>query len=573
MNNKKCFGVLSSAALGILIAAALTTTSHAAVKSYVVNNGGKIISFDANALIQDYSNKLIGQASPMYDEYLKDASNIYAFQDDKKGLVSANAVQEAYENALANGKDDFSVDNFTENASDTNIIKDVTVGYEWKNGKILPVNKSMPAATVERVGTEIVGETSVVVSLPQGVDAAQYDVTIDGTKLTYNSSTGKFTGTLTGTYTIAELQTQTTVSNKSDNENVELTGVYAVPNSNGRKITLIFNKEMDSNTLGKTSNYKYYNADGDNEILPSNSNIEISADNKSITIELPGSYTYVDSNGNIGNPAINLKDNQVVKVYADGVKDRDGNDLEAGNTGGAIQAPSTKVITTVKENSIRLYYDGDDLKADIAFTNPIDADSIDNSKLDFYLAGVKADSVSVNGAKLTLTFNSNDDDVTANTKINTIKAAGLNAKLTMGSAAGTVSNVVKDVMGVYVGIGSDAAPYYYDAAPRTIVLKDSNGCSTNWTANVNGTTATVTAVFDTPIDANNVKPSDFNFAVNGASLEPDTARAAGNTIVFTFNTIDKVGNGTVADYFKTGSIIKVTPDRDASTISTLIDRK
>ena len=44
MSKGKFFSVMSSAALGIIIAAALTTSAHAAVKSYVVNVSGKIIS-------------------------------------------------------------------------------------------------------------------------------------------------------------------------------------------------------------------------------------------------------------------------------------------------------------------------------------------------------------------------------------------------------------------------------------------------------------------------------------------------------------------------------------------------
>ena len=186
MNKKKCFGVLSSAALGVLVVCTLTTTAHAAVKSYVVNTG-QIIRFDAKTLVQDYANKLMDQASPMYDEYLKDADRLIAFEDDKKGFVSVNSVRTAYVSALANGESDFSVDNFTENASDTDIIKDLTVGYEWKNGKVSPVNESMPAATVEKAGTEILGETSVVVSLPQGVDAAPDLRTVNWAK--YKSNT------------------------------------------------------------------------------------------------------------------------------------------------------------------------------------------------------------------------------------------------------------------------------------------------------------------------------------------------------------------------------------------------
>lgn len=76
MNKRKCFAVLSSAALGVIVAAALNTSAHAAVKSYVINVSGKIISFDAGTLLTDYANKLSNMPSPMFDEYLKDAENL-----------------------------------------------------------------------------------------------------------------------------------------------------------------------------------------------------------------------------------------------------------------------------------------------------------------------------------------------------------------------------------------------------------------------------------------------------------------------------------------------------------------
>ena len=99
MNKRKCLGVLSSTVMGALIAFAVTTTAHAKVTSYVVNDGGKIISFNSDSLISDYTNNLLGDSSPMYDEYMKEVSNLAAFQDSAKGFVSYDSVKKAYEDA------------------------------------------------------------------------------------------------------------------------------------------------------------------------------------------------------------------------------------------------------------------------------------------------------------------------------------------------------------------------------------------------------------------------------------------------------------------------------------------
>lgn len=215
MSKKKWFRALSSTALGILIASSLTVNAHAAVTSYIATDStdsSKIISFSADKLIADYTNNMLGKASPMYNEYLKDATNLLAFQDSVKGYVSADPVEKAYTNALINNDTTFTVDNFTENASSADILN-ITVGYICnQDGLVVSAPESLPTATIESVGTEILGKTVVIASLPQGVDMTKYDVTVNGTKLTYDSSSGKFTGTIDGTYTKEQLQSNTTVS-------------------------------------------------------------------------------------------------------------------------------------------------------------------------------------------------------------------------------------------------------------------------------------------------------------------------------------------------------------------------
>lgn len=568
----------------------LSTTPQ--ITSVTANDGRKVyVNFDR----------------PMDEETAVNISN-YKINDENVTITKAELKKDDTQvelsvSGLNEGSNKLYIDNNVKDIYGNN-IGDTTYTFDLTEDTIKPVvtsvsalndttirvifNKNVDAAYATNIsnyklkdgnGIDITSEISGVnIKIPGDVGASTGDVFDIPLSSGYKLADSTYTITIKNiqdmAYTPNVMDDYTTAFDGSNDVDAEVIGVYGVIGS-PRKITLIFNKEMDPVTLKKTSNYRYCNAGGgDDKELPSWSNITVSNDNKSVTIELPDEYTYVDHDGTVANPTITSADNQVTKIYAVGTKDKSGNDVQIGSEGGYIENAASAGITTIKANSIKLYYDNDNLKADVIFTNPIDANSIDNSKLDVYLAGVKADSASVNGSKVTLTFNSNHDDSTVDTKINTIKEAGLSARLTLGSATGTTSASIKDVMGSYVSTGTvSTTPYYYDTAPRTIVLKDASGKSINWKAQVSGTTAAVTIVFDTPIDANSVKISDFKFAINDTSLTPDTAVANGNTVVFTFNTASKVGSNTVGDYFKAdgASTITVTPNSNAKSISTKKD--
>jgi putative cell wall-binding protein len=370
----------------------------------------------------------------------------------------------------------------------------------------------------------------------------------------------------------------------SSDVNAKVTGVYGVSGNDFRKVTLTFNKEMDSSTLNDISNYKYVNKSNKTNVLPSAAEIDsVSSDNKSVTIKLPSSYTYYDTDGNYNN-SITSKDNQVTAIYATGVKDTNGNALDVGNYGGTITPAGTGA--TVKANSFKVYYDdSDNLKADVTFTNSIDTDNLTAS--DFILAGQPASSATANGSKVILTFNSDnavagstgtgEDASDANTVINTIKAQGENAALTIKDNPTTT-----DVTGAKVSIDGTSTgtitPYFYDAAPKTIITKDSNNKVTNWTATVdsitNPTTATVKVVFDTPIDINSVSTSDFTFTVGGTTIDAYTVEVVKdadgnptNVVNFTFNT---KGDSNFTSAFTNASTIKIMP-KDSTRISTLKD--
>ncbi|AKN33456.1 hypothetical protein Ccar_22560 [Clostridium carboxidivorans P7] len=223
MSKRKCFALMSSLAMSLIISAATFTNVHAAVKSYIASDAsGRIISFNLDDLLADYTNSLIEQPSPMFDEYKKDSSNLIAFEDSIKGYVSYDFVMDAYANALVAGTP-FNMDAVTENATSSD-IKNVLVGYKWENGSIVPTVK----ATVEKAGTDIAGKTAVVASLPANVDATKYKLTIDGQTLTYDASTNKFTVTLDGTFTIQDLQSKIMINSndESSSDSFGLDNVY-----------------------------------------------------------------------------------------------------------------------------------------------------------------------------------------------------------------------------------------------------------------------------------------------------------------------------------------------------------
>ena len=425
--------------------------------------------------------------------------------------------------------------------------------------------------------------------------ASVFDIKLgeDSEKNQYKLTDSKYTITIKNIQDTAStpnvMEDYTTTFDGSGDVNAQVTGVYnAGKDEDGKyKVALVFNKEMDSTSLGDTSSYQYINAKGDTKPLPSGADITVSSDNKSVVIKLPTSLTTDVTDTNVDTANI------VKAIYATDVKDTDGNTLGVGNNGGDIKQNTER--STVKDKSIKIYYNGDDLKADVDFTNAIDTDTLKAS--DFKLAGETADSASAKGSKVTLTFDNDKDGESTRedksdptTKINKIKAQGPNAPLTVvgttsGSGTDTVHNTnTKDITGASIAINNNdnydgkesARPYFYDAAPKTIVTKDDKGNASNWNAYVdsdtNPTTANVDVVFDTPIDVNSVKSSDFKFTVNNTTVNAYKAEVMtdkdGNptsTVKFIFN---NNGDSNFTDAFKKVSTIKVTPEevKDISTV-------
>lgn len=361
----------------------------------------------------------------------------------------------------------------------------------------------------------------------------------------------------------------------SSDVNGEVTGAY-VPSDNNKKIVVVFNKAMDSSSLGDTDNYEYVNGSGDTKPLPSDADITVSSNDKSVTIDLED--TSLKAIGDLAKG-----DNEIKSIYATGVKDDDGNSLSTGNNGKVIT--SGTLGTSLKQNSVRFSYNGDDLKVQATFTEPLDDDSDANTNVENYtVAGVHPDRVAVDSDKVTLTFDSNNDaedsayGTSAATKINKVKHAGNKAKLTMNDLVDVTGGSVTD----------SANPYFYDAAPRLIIAKDNEDFSSIWETYTNATDGTdvktnevgIGVQFDTPINGNSVNASDFAFNVGGATVDATNAVVKSDdnsTVIFKFSGSDlKDLSSAIAKATKEvgktdGTVrIKVTP-KTSSKISTVKD--
>ncbi|EFG89150.1 hypothetical protein CLCAR_1025 [Clostridium carboxidivorans P7] len=152
-----------------------------------------------------------------------------------------------------------------------------------KINAVVPANTTLPTATIEQAGTAILGKTVVVASLPSGVDATKYDITVNGTKLTYNASTGKFTVTLDGTFTAADLQAKTTVTEKTT------TPTTTLPKATVEQAgTAILGKTVVLVSLPSDVDATKYNVTIDGKALSYNTSA------KKFTIALDGTLTVAD---------------------------------------------------------------------------------------------------------------------------------------------------------------------------------------------------------------------------------------------------------------------------------------
>ncbi|WP_052246091.1 cell wall-binding repeat-containing protein [Clostridium tyrobutyricum] len=326
------------------------------------------------------------------------------------------------------------------------------------------------------------------------------------------------------------------------------------------KVVVYFSKPMDVDSITNKSNYQYTTPNGDVKSLPSSATISAGGDNKSAIIELPTSYR-ISGNTNVST----VSDSNTLKSLTIlNVKD------EGGNTVSDKQNIVKQVVgtTTVKDNSIVVKSDGDDVKVDIQFNKAID----NLNKGDFTFAGVQADAASVNGSTVTLTFKDSvitPGNTLSNAKV--VKAAGVDGQLAITGPTTTDESGAK-IVALVAGAIPKSQVYDYKVAPKTLDAED------NWTVVKDSTgKATVNVKFDTKLDKNSgVKVDDFVFNCNGKNINATDANIVdkSNTVTFTLDPSDVTAAGSDFANGKKLSVrakstvsIRTATDRDNGNVS------
>jgi hypothetical protein len=347
----------------------------------------------------------------------------------------------------------------------------------------------------------------------------------------------------------------TTTLNVSDDAAPIGTGIFS-NSSDKDKVIVYFNKAMDAATLTDKANYQFINGKGDTKPLPSDVTVTAGGDDKSALVEFPTSYCVKTSQARTGN------ENDVLSLIVSNVKDESGNLLKGVSYNNNYNIAEVKVGARVKANTLKTYYDGDDLKVDVQFDRSIDQ----INAADFTLGGVTPTSITHNGNIVTLKFRDGVAATTSDikaagtvtyangktnnnpTKIDLVKAEGQSAKLAI-SATGTTDEtgalVSRNDNGSVATLSdTQAKVYYYQAGPRTTCFDNNDSNPDFWTATKDANGGKVYVTFDTPLDLNSgVKSNDITFTgLNGVDIKADNAaidRIHPNTLVFNFNTKNK----------------------------------
>jgi putative cell wall-binding protein len=347
------------------------------------------------------------------------------------------------------------------------------------------------------------------------------------------------------------------INDASDTINPKGTGIYAKMRGTGDKdkVVVYFSESMDSATLTNKDNYQFINGEGDSKSLPSDTNITTGGDNKSAILEFPSSY-HVVTGGKISNGTTN----DVSAVSVSNVKDTSGNKLDGVAYSNNDTISKALAGATVKENTIRTFYDTDDsgdLKIAVQFSRAIS--TIHDADITF--GGVVPSSHSLKGDTVTFKFDKNQkataDDIknapkvtyangltnTTPTKIALVKGQGQNLKLAINASSestdetgGRISSTLGTDGTTFTQLAlsdKQAKIYNNDARPRTSCYDDDK--ADFWTATKDNTGGKVYVTFDTPLDAGNTNADDFVFMGKGGSqIKADSASVSGNTVIFNF---------------------------------------
>ncbi|MBV7273907.1 cell wall-binding repeat-containing protein [Clostridium sp. PL3] len=535
--------------------------------NYEIN--GKKLSSISGAYIKTDNNDTLIKLKHISDGTIQTGSNT---------VYIKNSIKDAYGNKVA---DDTRV-NFTDVKDETKptvqsvtvvdsetirvkFSKDVDYNYATNksNYKLLD-NKDLDITSHIKGIYSTVGESDTGNTDTFNIKLTKFNPsdTNDDWRLTGSKYTLTIKNIIDTASTPNTMEDFTQVISGNDNIAPKGTGIYAKLRSSSSekdKVIVYFSEAMDSSTITNKDNYKFINGEGDTKSLPSDANISAGGDDKSAIIEFPTSY-----NVKTGGKQIDNNSNNVYSVIVSNVKDEAGNILDGVAFNNDNSIGLSKAGAQVKDNTVKSYYDGDDLKVDVQFDRALD----DVNANDFTFGGVHPTSAPKNGDKVTLIFKdgasltSNDSAPagtyangrtvtyangktnTAPSKIELIKAQGQNARLAITSTTttdetGALVSVKEDGTTPVALSDTQALTYDYQAAPRTTCWDDTT--ADYWTATKDNTGGKVYVTFDTILDTNSgVKTDDFTFTgLNGTDIKADNVNVVGNTVVFSFNTTNK----------------------------------
>lgn len=189
----------------ILISISISNIASAKTAKFLAQDSdGKYYSYSYSTLIRSSINEVLGKAAPLYADFK--LKKLVAFQDDKKGFVKAEDVNKAAIKAVLRGQD-FNLDSFTESVSGESIlsIENQIKELSEESGKLVELEDTTVSGTVVNVQKGVVpGQTIVVVALPEGVDATEYEVKVNEVALDYDTQTKKFAGVVNKVYSTVE---------------------------------------------------------------------------------------------------------------------------------------------------------------------------------------------------------------------------------------------------------------------------------------------------------------------------------------------------------------------------------
>lgn len=203
VNMKKKY--IATMAMSLLIAGTLSNSVHADMDQFLTKTTSGYFTYSYNDLIKSSINAALGKSAPLFERF--QAEQLVGFHDSVNGYVSAEAVNKAAVKAVMGGTD-FSLNAFIGSASSDNILTGITgtQNLTEQNGSVVSGGSSTTTVvgTVEKITVAPQpGQTIVIVSLPAGTDASKYTVTVAGIALTYDTTTGKFAGVVTKSYSTA----------------------------------------------------------------------------------------------------------------------------------------------------------------------------------------------------------------------------------------------------------------------------------------------------------------------------------------------------------------------------------